>query len=1101
MKLPSKTSTILFILIHTPIVLMGQLDSIHWIAPLPVPIDLGWQNQYIYLSTPLETPFKVWIKDNRGNVLEELMLSKEAPQVIAAPMGRRWELHEIYYRILISKSEAREIMQDKGIIIEGQKAFYANYRVHEENHAASFTTKGRTALGKDFRIGHYFTTASSQKNNFFSIISTQDSTVITITDFAEGLNTGIFSDSNGSVTLSLPEMGNTLVVNISGAGHATANALLGARVQSNHPISIISGSWTSSPGPTYYQDIGMDQLIPAQRIGDEYILVRGNGPDALETPIVVGHYDGTEVFVNGGPTAFARLDAGDYLVIPSDKYSEDQNIHIRTSQPAYVFQSLGGTDAMQTGGFNFVPPLACSENNLVDKIVAINQMGEGVFEGGVFIISQKQAEVSINNGAIPVGVPKNVLGAPDYVTYKIEDLSGDITVESTGPVKVGYFGYFENAGWASYYSGFPQPEIPFIEIERKNGCPDTLFAHSNVSGQISWYRDSVLLSANHEDKLVADRSGNYQASLAVSSSCTDSDGIISSSSVAVVVPPSPEIVEIKTIEEAICNLQNGAISITSEGEGAVTYSLDGINFQTSNEFNNLDAGDQTIYVKDENGCVASTNHLLAGSLPPVITAVDVVHTECGENNGSIAVKTEVGSGGSLQYSMDTILNQQEPIFDQLSPGQHTVLVRDNLGCVASSTIQVDESYPPKITHVTLSPTTCGLENGKIEIIIDPDNGDQISYSINDSDYQDSGSFVEMSAGHYDILIKDEKGCRDSTSVNIEESHPPSIDTALVDPTSCGDANGSAQVLAHAGTGSVLRYGINQEELKAKDLFDNLPSGSHSIRISDEFGCIDSMQIIVPASLPPVIEEIQMEPARCNQANGEIHVFAREGTAEVISYALVDQGQGLPQVSNVFDSLASGNYLVHIMDEAACEVFQEVELAAIPPPEIQIKEPIEYPKCAVPFSGRVEVVVTGGRGDYQYRIDGDEFQFDNIFDSLDGGVHEIQVIDSDHCQGQIRIKLSERCLGFPNIFNPNSVEASNRLFGPFFANPDLRFAKYNFRVFDRWGKEVFSSVAKDDRWDGNIKGRPANQGVYVWQLAFRIVGKELEIMEGDVTLIR
>ena len=39
-------------------------------------------------------------------------------------------------------------------------------------------------------------------------------------------------------------------------------------------------------------------------------------------------------------------------------------------------------------------------------------------------------------------------------TYRILNLTGDITVESTGPVAVGLFGSSSDAGWSGYYSGF-----------------------------------------------------------------------------------------------------------------------------------------------------------------------------------------------------------------------------------------------------------------------------------------------------------------------------------------------------------------------------------------------------------------------------------------------------------------------------------------------------------------------------------------------------------------------------------------------------------------------------------------------------------------------
>ena len=41
-----------------------------------------------------------------------------------------------------------------------------------------------------------------------------------------------------------------------------------------------------------------------------------------------------------------------------------------------------------------------------------------------------------------------------WETYRILNLTGDITVESTGPVPSTLFGTSSDAGWSGYYSGF-----------------------------------------------------------------------------------------------------------------------------------------------------------------------------------------------------------------------------------------------------------------------------------------------------------------------------------------------------------------------------------------------------------------------------------------------------------------------------------------------------------------------------------------------------------------------------------------------------------------------------------------------------------------------
>ena len=56
--------------------------------------------------------------------------------------------------------------------------------------------------------------------------------------------------------------------------------------------------------------------------------------------------------------------------------------------------------------------------------------------------------------------------------------------------------------------------------------------------------------------------------------------------------------------------------------------------------------------------------------------------------------------------------------------------------------------------------------------------------------------------------------------------------------------------------------------------------------------------------------------------------------------------------------------------------------------------------------------------------------------------------------------------------------------------------------NRWGQTVFSTNNLQQGWDGNLKGNPAELGVYFWALKYKIAGSDKEYsMKGDVSLIR
>jgi gliding motility-associated-like protein len=83
---------------------------------------------------------------------------------------------------------------------------------------------------------------------------------------------------------------------------------------------------------------------------------------------------------------------------------------------------------------------------------------------------------------------------------------------------------------------------------------------------------------------------------------------------------------------------------------------------------------------------------------------------------------------------------------------------------------------------------------------------------------------------------------------------------------------------------------------------------------------------------------------------------------------------------------------------------------------------------------------------------------------------------------------------PNTFTPNGDDINDRfgVVGSVRAPRD-----YRLMIFDRWGRELFSTTEAYQGWDG--AGIP--EGVYIWKLAMRDTDSKLHEHVGHVTLIR
>jgi gliding motility-associated-like protein len=86
---------------------------------------------------------------------------------------------------------------------------------------------------------------------------------------------------------------------------------------------------------------------------------------------------------------------------------------------------------------------------------------------------------------------------------------------------------------------------------------------------------------------------------------------------------------------------------------------------------------------------------------------------------------------------------------------------------------------------------------------------------------------------------------------------------------------------------------------------------------------------------------------------------------------------------------------------------------------------------------------------------------------------------------------------PNAFTPNNDNLNDR----FYPLTDGIKEVYSFKVFNRWGVELYSWKANDQGWDGMFKGVPQVPGAYVWQFSGIGIDEKLYTKKGTIILIR
>lgn len=103
---------------------------------------------------------------------------------------------------------------------------------------------------------------------------------------------------------------------------------------------------------------------------------------------------------------------------------------------------------------------------------------------------------------------------------------------------------------------------------------------------------------------------------------------------------------------------------------------------------------------------------------------------------------------------------------------------------------------------------------------------------------------------------------------------------------------------------------------------------------------------------------------------------------------------------------------------------------------------------------------------------------------------------------IRVSVVDCSYGveMPNVFTPNG-DGSNDLFRPVTLQG---VSSISFRIYNRWGQELFQTNQLEAGWDGRTpSGRPVPAGTYFWVLETTAIKApdSTTTNHGTVTLLR
>jgi gliding motility-associated-like protein len=113
---------------------------------------------------------------------------------------------------------------------------------------------------------------------------------------------------------------------------------------------------------------------------------------------------------------------------------------------------------------------------------------------------------------------------------------------------------------------------------------------------------------------------------------------------------------------------------------------------------------------------------------------------------------------------------------------------------------------------------------------------------------------------------------------------------------------------------------------------------------------------------------------------------------------------------------------------------------------------------------------------------------------------VHIASESGCEGYDTVNVwvvNQSALFVPSAFSPNG-DGRNDILRPI----GIGYGNVNyFRVFNRWGQQVFYGTKFNDGWDGSYQGARADIGTYYWELSVTDRFGQEQKLKGDAALIR
>lgn len=328
-------------------------------------------------------------------------------------------------------------------------------------------------------------------------------------------------------------------------------------------------------------------------------------------------------------------------------------------------------------------------------------------------------------------------------------------------------------------------------------------------------------------------------------------------------------VSIQYDQLAIC--ENGS-TILSAPDGFTTYSWSTGETSQSIEVNS--PGDYSLQVTKCNGETLDSEVVSVTQEVFEVIIADLLTPTC-TTKGRIGLVVS----GIENYTITWADGFEGYLRTELDAGYYEATVLSSTGCEKTISVLLEQLDLPKYTLSTTPSSTCGANDGAVTLEYDPTRNYSVIWS---SGQVDVTSLDDLAPGTYSVEVTDtDTGCSSESSFVIGGVQGESPDISLeLGNTTCGQANGSAEVIYEAGK----NYSFLWSNQATGSKVETLQSGNYMVTVTDEdSGCSTISDFVIEAEEDTSPRfEVQTTPTTCGRSNGSAMItFEQEGDYQFV----------------------------------------------------------------------------------------------------------------------------------------------------------------------------------------------------------------------------